>query len=161
MEIILTEDMPKLGQAGEIVRVKNGYARNYLLPRGKAMLATRGRVKELEHQKRVVEEKQRKEIGAHEAVAKHIRTLTLEFQARAGEEGRLFGSVTNSDIAQKLLEKGVEVDRRKIEIQEPIRQVGDYTVPVRLHRKVVAEVAVTVTALEAQESTELTKAQVE
>jgi large subunit ribosomal protein L9 len=99
MEIILTEDVAKLGHAGDIVRVKDGYARNYLLPRGKAMLATRGRVREIEHKKQVVAEKMRKEVSSLEGVARQVAALSLEFEARAGEEGKLFGSVTNVDIA--------------------------------------------------------------
>jgi large subunit ribosomal protein L9 len=148
MEIILTEDVPKLGHAGDVVRVKDGYARNYLLPRGMALLATRGRVRELEHKKRMIEEKDRKEIHSHEGFARQINALELEFDVHASEEGKLFGSVTNSDIASQLKEKGVEVDRRKIELPEPIKLVGEYSVPIRLHRQVTAEVAVKVTSLD-------------
>jgi large subunit ribosomal protein L9 len=148
MEIILTEDVPKLGHAGDVVRVKDGYARNYLLPRGMALLATRGRVQELEHKKRMIDEKNRKEVGAHEAVARHLNTFELEFDVHASEEGKLFGSVTNSDIAGQLKERGVEVDRRKIDLPEPIKQVGEYTVSIRLHRQVAAEISVKVTSLD-------------
>lgn len=149
MEVILTEDIAKLGHAGDLVRVKDGYARNFLLPRGKALLATRGRVSDLEHKRRVVEEKQRKEVAGLEQVARRISELSLEFEARAGEEGKLFGSVTNADIAGRLAEQGLEVDRRKIELPEPIKQVGEYDVSVRLHREVTAQIAVKVTALDA------------
>jgi large subunit ribosomal protein L9 len=146
MQVILAEDITKLGHAGDVVRVKAGYARNYLLPRGKAMIATAGRVRELEHKKRVIEEKQRKEIGAHESVARKLSELVLEFDVHSSEEGKLFGSVTNADIAEQIREKGMEVDRRKIEIDDPIKQVGEHKVAVRLHREVKAELTVRVTS---------------
>jgi large subunit ribosomal protein L9 len=148
VELILTEDIQKLGHAGELVRVRPGYARNYLIPQGKALLATKGRVRELEHQKRVIEEKIRKEVGAHEAVARRLGETELEFQVLAGEEGRLFGSVTSSDIAERLKEQGVEVDRRKIELHDPIKQLGEYEVKIRLHREVAGEIRVKVVAEE-------------
>lgn len=149
MEVILTEDIPKLGDAGEVVRVKDGYGRNYLLPLGKALLATAGRVRELEHKKRVIAEKQRKEIARQQSVSERIIGLELEFEVHASEEGKLFGSVTNADLAERLRENGVEVDRRRIELPEPIKQVGEYTVAVRLHREVTAEFSVRVTSLDA------------
>ncbi len=149
MEVILTEEVPKLGNAGDLVRVKNGYARNYLLPRGIALLATRGRVRELEHKKRVIEEKNRKELHGHEAIAARINVVELEFGMHSSEEGKLFGSVTNADIAEELRERGIEVERRKIDLPEPIKQVGEYKVAVRLHREVSAEVAVKVTSIDA------------
>lgn len=148
LEVILTEDVPKLGHAGELVRVRDGYARNYLLPQGKAQLATRGRIKELEHQRRVIEDAQRKEILAHQATAERIAAVTLEFPMQAGEEGKLFGSVTNNDIATRLAEQGLEVERRRIELTEPIKQVGEFEVPVRLHREVIAQLKVQVVAAE-------------
>jgi large subunit ribosomal protein L9 len=113
-----------------------------------ALLATRGRVAELEHKKRVIDEKNRKEVHAHEGVARQLNAVELEFDVHASEEGKLFGSVTNSDIAAQLLEKGMEVDRRRIELPEPIKQVGEYVVPIRLHRQVTAQVAVKVTSLD-------------
>jgi len=147
MRVILTEDIAKLGNAGEVVKVRDGYARNYLMPRGKAELATEARVKELEHKKRVIEEKTRKLVKEHEKVALQIHKLpALTFIMLAGEEGKLFGSVTNSDIQQKLAEAGVEVDRRKIELSEPIKQIGEHKVHVRLHREVKTELRVLVVA---------------
>jgi large subunit ribosomal protein L9 len=146
MQVILTEDIPKLGHAGDVVRVKDGFGRNYLLPRGMALLATRGRVRDLEHKRRVIEEKLRKEVGALEVIAKRVGEMTLEFEVHASEEGKLFGSVTNADIAEQIREKGMEVERRKIELPEPIKQVGDYQVSVRFHREVKAEVTVKVTS---------------
>jgi large subunit ribosomal protein L9 len=148
VELILTEDVAKLGHAGEVVSVRPGYARNYLIPQGKALLATKGRIRELEHKRRVIEEKVRKEVGAHEAVARRLNETELEFEALAGEEGKLFGSVTSSDIAGRLAEQGVEVDRRRIELSEPIKQLGEYEVEIRLHREVLGRVRVKVVAAE-------------
>ncbi len=146
VEVILTEDISTLGHAGEVVRVRPGYARNYLLPQGKAMLATKGRVRELEHKRRVIEEKTRKEVGGHELVAKRLEQTELEFQVRAGEEGKLFGSITNADIAGRLGEQGIQLDRRKIELSEPIKQLGEYTVTLKLHREVRTQIRVKVVA---------------
>ena len=142
MQVILTEDIPKLGEAGEVVRVRAGFGRNFLLPQGKAMLATPGRVKQIEHQRRMVSEKQRKEMSVQEEVARGLATVDLAFEMQASSEGRLFGSVTNADIAGRLAEAGFQIDRRKIELAEPIKQVGDHSVSVRLHREVIAELAV-------------------
>ena len=146
VEVILTEDISTLGNAGEVVRVRPGYARNYLLPQGKAMLATKGRVRELEHKRRVIEEKIRKEVGEHEFVAKRLEQTELEFQVLAGEEGKLFGSITNADIAARLGEQGIKLDRRKIELSEPIKQLGEYAVTLKLHREVSTQIRVKVVA---------------
>lgn len=146
VEVILTEDISTLGSAGEVVRVRPGYARNYLLPQGKAMLATKGRVRELEHKRRVIEEKIRKEVGGHELVAKRLEQTELEFQVLAGEEGKLFGSITNADIAGRLGEQGIKLDRRKIELVEPIKQLGEYEVTLKLHREVSTQIRVKVVA---------------
>ncbi len=146
VEVILTEDISTLGSAGEVVRVRPGYARNYLLPQGKAMLATKGRVSELEHKRRVIEEKIRKEVGGHELVAKRLEQTEIEFQVLAGEEGKLFGSITNADIAGRLGEQGIKLDRRKIELVEPIKQLGEYEVTLKLHREVSTQIRVKVVA---------------
>jgi large subunit ribosomal protein L9 len=146
VEVILTEDISTLGSAGEVVRVRPGYARNYLLPQGKAMLATKGRVRELEHKRRVIEEKIRKEVGGHELVAKRLEQTEFEFQVLAGEDGKLFGSITNADIAGRLGEQGIKLDRRKIELVEPIKQLGEYEVTLKLHRKVNTQLRVKVVA---------------
>ncbi len=146
VEVILTEDISTLGSAGEVVRVRPGYARNYLLPQGKAMLATKGRVSELEHKRRVIEEKIRKEVGGHELVAKRLEQTEFEFQVLAGEDGKLFGSITNADIAGRLGEQGIKLDRRKIELVEPIKQLGEYEVTLKLHREVSTQIRVKVVA---------------
>ena len=140
MRVILTEDIPKLGDAGDVVRVKPGYGRNYLIPQGLAHLATAGRVKEIEHNKRVIEERVKKAVKVHEATAARLAGLTLEFEMQSNEEGKLFGSVTNADIQQRLAEQGFEIERRKIELSEHIKQIGEHDVRVRLHREVRVEI---------------------
>lgn len=148
VKLILTEDVIGLGQGGDLVSVKPGYARNYLVPQGKAIPATEARVRELGHHKRVVEEKLARERKSLEAVRKKLEGMALEVTAQAGAEGKLFGSVTSLQIAELLAAKGFEVDRRKIELADPIKEVGEHRVPVKLHRDVVANVVVTVTAAE-------------
>ena len=144
MRVILTEDIPKLGEAGEVVKVKPGYGRNYLIPQGLAQLATEGRVNEIEHNKRVIEERVRKEVTVHEATAARLAGVSLEFEMQSNEEGKLFGSVTSSDIQERLAGQGFEVDRRKIELGEHIKQLGEHDVKIRLHREVRVEIVVKV-----------------
>lgn len=139
VKLILRESMPSLGEAGDLVSVKPGYARNYLIPQGKAIFATESNVQEFEHQKRVVAGKVAKDLKELGAVKARIESLSLEVKARVGEEGKLFGSVTALQIAELLGESGVEVDRRRIELAEPIRQEGEHSVGVKLHRDLVAQ----------------------
>ena len=146
VKLILREDVPSLGDAGDVVSVKPGFARNYLLPQGKAIPATDANVSELEHHKRVVAERVTRERKGFEAQRDRLEAQRLEFTAQAGEEGKLFGSVTASQIAEALAAKGIEIDRRKIQLEEPIREVGERTVLIRLHREIVANVKVKVTA---------------
>jgi large subunit ribosomal protein L9 len=148
VKLILREDVPSLGDAGEVVSVKPGFARNYLLPQGKAIPATEANVSELEHHKRVVLERITRERRGFEAQRDRLQAQHLQFTAQAGEEGKLFGSVTASQIAEELAAKGIEIDRRKIQLEEPIREVGEHTVSIRLHREIVANVKVKVTAAE-------------
>ena len=148
VKLILREDVPKLGHAGEVVSVKPGYARNFLLPQGKAALASEARVKELEHHKRLIGEKVARELKDLGAARDRLEQLQLEVEAQAGEEGRLFGSVTAAQVAELIGEKGIEIDRRKIDLAEPIKEVGEHSVPVKLHREVVANVRLKVTAAE-------------
>jgi len=148
VKIILREDLPKLGDAGDVVSVKPGYARNFLIPTGKASIATEARVNELAHQKRVIAEKVAKELKALFAEKDRIEQVKLVVEAQVGEEGKLFGSVTAVQIAELLAAKGIEVDRRKIDLPEPIKQAGDHQVPLRLHREVIAMLTVRVTAAE-------------
>lgn len=146
VKLILSEDVSNLGRAGDLVSVKPGYARNHLVPLGKAIPATAGRIQELEHHKRVVAEKLARDIKNHQAMRDRIQNLDLEVAAKAGEEGKLFGSVTAVQIAELLLEKGIEIDRRKIELAEPIKELGEHGVPIRIHREVIATVKVKVVA---------------
>jgi large subunit ribosomal protein L9 len=144
VKVILRESVPSLGEAGDLVGVKPGFARNYLIPQGKAIVASDARVRELEHHKRVVEEKLARELKALESVRKHLESLDLEIRARVGEEGKLFGSVTALQIAEVLAQKGYEVDRRRIALKEPIKEAGEHVVPVRLHRDLTAKIVVKV-----------------
>jgi large subunit ribosomal protein L9 len=142
--LILREPVPSLGEAGDVVKVKPGFARNFLIPQGKAMVATAANVRELEHHKRVVAERVSKQLKSLEAVRARIESLSLEVVARVGEEGKLFGSVTSLQIAEQLAAQGVEVDRRKIDLPEPIKEAGDHSVAIKLHRDLVANVRVKV-----------------
>lgn len=146
IELILTEDIHRLGNAGDVVRVKAGYGRNFLLPQGKAMLATASRVKEIEHQRRVIDELQKKAIAGYQDLSRRVLAVNLTFDMQASPEGKLFGSVTNADIAARLAAGGVEIERRKIVIAEPIKTVGDHPVTIRLHREVQTPVVVKVVA---------------
>ena len=145
VKLILREDVPSLGEAGDLVSVKPGFARNYLVPQGKATVATEANVRELEHQKRVVAEKLAKELKDLEAVRSKLQSLKLEIRARVGEEGKLFGSVTNVQIAELLEQHGFTIDRRKIALAEPIKEAGEHVVPVQLRRELVAEIKLNVT----------------
>jgi len=146
VKVILREAVQGLGEAGDLVGVKVGYARNYLLPQGKALLATESNVRELEHHKRVVAEKAARDLKDLEALRDRLQALALEVTARVGEEGKLFGSVTTVHIAELLAEKGYEIDRRKIHLSEPLREVGEHVVPIRLKRDLTAEVALKISA---------------
>lgn len=148
VKLILTESVPSLGEAGDLVRVKPGFARNYLVPQGKAIFASESKVRELEHHKRVVAEKVALQLKDLNAARDRLQGLTLEVSARVGEEGKLFGSVTSVQIAELLAEKGFEIDRRKIDLAEPIKDAGEHSVPVKLHRDIVAQVKLTVVAEE-------------
>lgn len=144
MEVILQEDVPNLGQIGDIVRVKDGYARNFLLPRGLAVVADRRNVRVLEHQQRVANIKLQRQRKAGEALAQQLSQVTVSVTARAGEEGKLFGSVTNMDIERLLTERGFTVERRKILLDDPIKAIGTYTVPIQVARDLQTAITVTV-----------------
>ena len=144
MEVILTEDIHRLGNAGDLVKVKAGFGRNYLLPQGKAMLATPSRVKQVEHQRRMIAEIQKKAVAEFKEIERRLKSVDLSFEMQASPEGKLFGSVTNADIAAKLAAGGVEIERRKIVIAEPIKSVGEHPITVRLHREVQTPLVVKV-----------------
>lgn len=148
MEIILTENVEGLGAIGDQVKVKPGYGRNYLVPRGLAVVASTGNVKELEHQRRQMERKRQKVTQAAELQKKKVESVTCVLALRAGEDGKLFGSVTTMEIGAKLADAGVEVDRKKIQLDEPIKALGEYEVPVKLEAGVVANIKVSVVAAE-------------
>jgi large subunit ribosomal protein L9 len=144
--VLLREDIDTLGGRGEVVKVKAGYARNYLLPQGLATLATKGNVKQIEGERAALLKKAAIEKATADAQKEQMGVITLEFERKAGEGGTLFGSVTSMDIAAALQGKGYEIDRKKIVLREPIKETGEYTVKVKLHREVTLEVPVTVTA---------------
>jgi large subunit ribosomal protein L9 len=144
--ILLREDIDNVGGRGEIVKVKAGYARNYLLPQGYASLATKGNVKQIEQERAALLKKAAIERTTAEAQRDQMGTISLNFERKAGEQGTLFGSVTSMDIADALKAKGYEIDRRKIVMKDAIKETGEYTVHVKLHREVTLEVPVTVTA---------------
>lgn len=144
IDLILREDVASLGKAGEMVRVKPGYARNFLLPRGLAFEATEGNKKRIAAETRARDARAASDRAAAEAIAARIGGLTLKLSAKAGEDGRLFGSITAQDIASELERRGETVDRRRIELEHPIKQTGFHTVPIRLHHDVHGEVKVEV-----------------
>jgi len=144
--ILLRDDIEALGGRGEIVKVKAGYARNYLLPQGKATLATKGNVKQIEGEREALLKKAAVEKATAEAQANQMGTIALKFERKAGEGGQLFGSVTSMDIAEAIQAKGYEIDRRKIILKDSIKETGEYTVNLKLHREVVLQIPVTVTA---------------
>ena len=143
-QVLLREDIDNLGARGEIVRVKAGYARNYLLPRKLAVEATVNNVRQIEGEKAALAKREAKDRGTAELQASQLQKLTLKFERKVGEAGVLYGSVTSIDIAHELKEQGYEVDRRKIVLREPIKRFGSYTVPLRLHRDVTVELPIQV-----------------
>ena len=144
--ILLREDIETLGGRGEIVKVKAGYARNFLLPKGLATLATKGNVKQIEQEREALLKKAAMERSTAEAQRDQMGDIALSFERKAGEGGTLFGSVTSMDIVEALKAKGYEIDRRRISLRDAIKETGEYTVKVKLHREVTLDVPVTVTA---------------
>ena len=138
MEIILLEDIPSLGKVGDLVKVSDGYGRNYLIPNKLAIKATLKNRKRLEHEKRFAQEKTDKVKRDAEKLANRIEEFSCTITKPVGESGKLFGSVTSKDIEQQLNENGFQIDRKKIELEEPIKNLGVYTIPVRLHPEVTA-----------------------
>lgn len=137
MEVILMEDVPSLGKTGDLVKVSDGYARNYLLPRKKAVTATANNLSALEHNKRLLQHKLSKVEKEAQKLAKRIEETSCTIAKPVGEGGKLFGAVTSTDIEGALREQGVVVDRKKVELEEPIKNLGVYTVPIRLHSEMV------------------------
>jgi len=156
MKLLLKEDVDGLGFCGDEVEVKDGYGRNFLIPKGKALLATPNNLKAFNHQKRVVQGKVTKVIAAAQAVADEIAKVTCLVKKKVGDTGKMFGSVTAQEVADLLKGQGVEVDRRKIQIAEPIKKAGEYKIPVKLHSEVTAEIKLVVER--EQETAEATEA---
>jgi len=142
MNIILTEDVESLGSAGDLVKVKDGFARNYLIPGGKAMVATTQNVKLLDHQKQLVQGRLNKLKREAELLARKIEEVSCTVAKQAGEEDKIFGAVTAADIQGSLAHEGIEIDRRKIQLDEPLKSLGIFTVPVKLHQEVTAQLKV-------------------
>lgn len=143
-QVLLREDIDNLGARGEIVRVKAGYARNYLLPRKLAVEATTNNLRQIEGERAALVKREAKERSTADGQAEQLRNLTLRFERKIGEAGVLYGSVTSMDIAHALKEQGYEIDRRRIVLREPIKRFGNYDVPLRLHRDVTVDLPVKV-----------------
>jgi large subunit ribosomal protein L9 len=144
MEVILKEDVPKLGHRGDVIKVAEGYGRNYLLPRKLAIEATAANKAVIEQMKQAAVRRSAVEKADSEAFSKQLETVTLNFQRKAGEKDHLFGSVTSSDIAEALAHKGFSIDRRKVQLSDPLKSLGEFDVPIRLHREVTSRVKVVI-----------------
>ncbi len=144
MEVILREDIEKLGSRGEVVKVSSGYARNFLLPRRLAVEATEANKKIVEQERQAHLRREAKEKSEAEDLAKLLSAVTVSMSQKAGEQDQLFGSVTAKDIAEALEKQNYTIERRKIQMAEPIKQLGEFKVPIRLHRDVTAEITVVV-----------------
>ena len=153
MKVLLLRDHDKLGKAGDVKNVADGYARNFLLPRGLAAIATGGALKQAETIRKAEEKRRAKLFAEAQAVANQLTGTTLTFHALAGETGKLYGSITAHDITQAIQrEKGIEVDKRKVELREPLRTLGTHTVPIRLAADLAPEVTVVIEPAEAPAS---------
>jgi large subunit ribosomal protein L9 len=146
MKVILREDVTNLGKGGEVVEVKPGYGRNFLLPRGLAVVANPKNVREIEHQKQIASAKAAKQKASAEAVAKRLADTPIVLKRKVGEQDKLYGSVTALDVAEALASRGLQIDRRSIDLAEPIKTVGEFEVPVKLHHEVVGKAKVKVEA---------------
>jgi large subunit ribosomal protein L9 len=144
MELLLKEDVENLGARGDLVKVKPGYGRNYLLPRGLAIQATPGNKKQIELQRKTILKKEAVERDTATQQADLLKEVTLEFARKVGEHGMLYGSVTSMDIAEALAAKGYEIDRRRVLLKEPIKEPGEFEAPIKLHREVTTNVKVVV-----------------
>src|SRR6185436_13209305 len=144
MEVILREHVDNLGRRGEIVKVADGYARNFLLPRKLALPATAGNKKHVERERKIMEAREAEEKGQAEGIAARLKAVEISIARRTGETDQLYGSVTSSDIADFLKSKGFEIDRRKLILPEPIKTIGEHNVPLKLHREVTVPLVVKV-----------------
>jgi len=139
MQIILTQDVANLGKAGELVSVKPGYGRNYLIPEGLAVSATTGNVNRLEHERKQIARRVEKERVTAQSIADRLNGMTLQFERNVGDDEKLFGSVSNRDITEQLKKAGIEIDHRKVELEHPVKALGKYEVAVRLGAGVTAQ----------------------
>jgi large subunit ribosomal protein L9 len=144
MEVILREHIEHLGRRGDIVKVAEGYARNYLLPRKLALAVTEANKRQIEREKKVAEVRDAEDKAHAEALARRITEAPIEIARRVGEQDALYGSVTSADVVHALQAKGFEVDKRKVHLPEPLKSLGEFTVPVKIHREVTAQVTVKV-----------------
>jgi large subunit ribosomal protein L9 len=144
MKVLLIQDVRKIGKKGELLEVKEGYARNFLIPNGLAVEASGGAVKQVEEGKKAQERHKQKEVEESQALAGKLKELILTIKHKAGEEGRLFGSITSTEIAEALKKRGIDIDKKRIVLDEPIRLVGVYTVKLKLHTEVTAQLTVEV-----------------
>ncbi|MBX7101586.1 MAG: 50S ribosomal protein L9 [Myxococcaceae bacterium] len=144
MKVILREDVYNLGRSGELVSVKEGYARNYLFPKALAMLANQANVRQLEHEKQVIALRQQKLKGTAQEQAKKLGSVSVKITRKVGEQDKLYGSVTSLDIAESLAKQGQAIDRRLIHLPEPIKSIGQFDVEIRLHREVTTTIKVEV-----------------
>jgi large subunit ribosomal protein L9 len=144
MELLLKEDVESLGVRGELVKVRAGYGRNYLLPRGLAVQATPSNIKQIEMQRKALLKREASERASATGQAELLKDVTLEFTRKVGEHGILYGSVTSMDVAESLAAKGYEIDRKRIQLKDPIKGTGEYEVPIKLHREVTANIKVVV-----------------
>jgi large subunit ribosomal protein L9 len=142
MEVILRQAVENLGKPGEVVKVSNGYARNFLLPRGVAFEATPGNLKRIQQERERLEAAENERRGVAQTLAEKLEQVQLTFSARVGDEGKLFGSVTSADVAQQLEAQGFHIEKRQIDLHEPIKALGVYRIPVRLHADVKPEIRV-------------------
>lgn len=146
MEVILRDHVENVGRRGEVVKVADGYARNYLLPRKLALVATPGNLKQIERERVKLDAKEAEEKGGAEGIAARMAAVVVIITRRVGETGALYGSVTTADIAEALAKAGHETDKRKLGLREPIKALGEYTVPLKLHREVIVQLPVKVVA---------------
>jgi len=140
MKVILTEDISHLGSASDLIKVKDGYARNFLIPNGKAIMATTQNIKHLDHQKRQIQDKLNKIKREAEQLAKKIAAVSCTITKAAGEEDKLFGSVTTQDIQGSLKNEGIDIDKKQIILEEPLKSLGIFSIPIKLHTEVIAQV---------------------
>ncbi len=159
MEVVLKEDIENLGHMGDVVKVKDGYARNYLLPRGLVVLADKKSLKALEHEQRMIAQRRERLNKEAQGMSAQLAKVSLEFAVKVGEEGRLFGSVTNMDIEKALKEQGVDVERRRILLEAPIKSVGEYDVLIRLRPEVTPSIKVKVVSEDEPEGGEVAAAE--